>query len=348
MHQRLIETVGRLAGHAPSDLRVEDRPPLDHQSNRLYDAWVDGRRLLVKEYLKPEEFSTGPIREHRALELLAPFDVAPQPVGVVVEHGSDSGPLVVYEYLDGEMWDRRKPSEGELEALADIWLTVHTVSPTVDWEARGANRSMAVRYARFRDRLLAFREWTEAVFSSGSSAALRCLEVLDRRWPEVEELDALGQQAMRRCFCLTDTRFANVIQRPDGRLGLVDWEDSGLRDPAGEINDLMNHPNQEDLLSPEDWQAFLKPYLTIQAPRDPGLFRRAELYAANYPMFWLSVLCQEGLRRAEQGRLPGWTINGLPPNGRLRRYMARALAWPDPDFSQKLEEVDGLTFFPDA
>jgi len=30
------------------------------------------------------------------------------------------------------------------------------------------------------------------------------------------------------CFCRSDARFANVIARPDGRLGLVDWEDSGF------------------------------------------------------------------------------------------------------------------------
>ncbi len=109
MQQRLIETVARLGGYAPAELRVELRTPLEHQSNRLYDARAGGRHLLVKEYLKPEEFSTAPLHEHRALELLAPFDVAPRPVGVALEHGPDVGPVVVYEYLDGEMWDRRTP-----------------------------------------------------------------------------------------------------------------------------------------------------------------------------------------------------------------------------------------------
>ena len=99
----MIETVARLGGYAPSELRVELRTPLEHQSNRLYDAWAGGRHLLVKEYLKLEEFSTAPLHEHRALELLAPLDVAPQPVGVDLESGPDVGPVVVYEYLHGEM-----------------------------------------------------------------------------------------------------------------------------------------------------------------------------------------------------------------------------------------------------
>jgi hypothetical protein len=33
------------------------------------------------------------------------------------------------------------------------------------------------------------------------------------------------------CFCRSDARFANVIARRDGRVGLVDWEDSACATP---------------------------------------------------------------------------------------------------------------------
>jgi aminoglycoside phosphotransferase (APT) family kinase protein len=346
MHQRLIETVARLGGYVPSELRVELRTPLEHQSNRLYEAWADGRRLIVKEYLKPEEFATGPLHEHRALTLLAPLDVAPRPVGVDLEHSVERGPIVVYEYLDGEMWDRRRPSADELRQLAEVWLTVHSVSPDVDWEARGTNRSVATRYARFRERFLAFGAWTEAAHPAGRAAAARCLDTLARRWPEVAELDDLYERPLRRCFSQADSRFANVIQRPDGRIGLVDWEDGGLHDPAREVMGLLSHPNQEDLLSDDEWQELVGPYLASMTPRDPLLPHRIAIYRAIYPMFWLSVLFQEGVRRAEEGRLTGWTINGLPANVRLRRYLARALAWPEADFRSQLADLADLRFFP--
>ena len=64
MQERLVEIVARLSGYAPSELRVDVRTPLEHQSNRLYDARVGERHLLVKEYLKAEEFSTAPLYEH--------------------------------------------------------------------------------------------------------------------------------------------------------------------------------------------------------------------------------------------------------------------------------------------
>jgi len=281
------------------------------------------------------------------LELLAPLDVAPRPVGVDEDHGPERGPIVVYEYLEGEMWGRRTPSADELRALAEVWLTIDSVSAQVDWHARGTNRTVAERYARFSDRLHAFWAWTESAFPAGTPAALLCLDVLDRRWPAVHELDAIGEQGMRRSFGPADTRFANVIRRPDGRIGLVDWEDGGLTDPARDVPGLLSHPDQEDLLTPVEWLACLEPYLAVMTPRDPLLPRRIELYLAIDPLFWLSVLVvQEGLRRAESGTLEGWTINGLPANERLRRYLARALAWPDQHFEPALDAVAGLTFFP--
>ena len=76
--------------------------------------------------------------------------------------------------------------------------------------------------------------------------------------------------------------------------------------------------------------------------------RRIELYLASYPIYWLASLFVAGLRRAENGTLAGWTVNGLPANIRLRRYLARALAWPDSDVAGQLDGLGDLTFFPDG
>ena len=88
---------------------------------------------------------------------------------------------------------------------------------------------------------------------------------------------------------------------------MVDWEDSGLRDPVREMGDLLYSPNQEDLLSPEEWQAFLTPYLAVQAARDPMLPRRIDLYRVMHPIFWLAWLFREGVHRAQRVR---WWAGG--------------------------------------
>ena len=145
-------------------------------------------------------------------------------------------------------------------------------------------------------------------------------------------------------FCRSDARFANVIARPDGRVGLVDWEDSGLRDPALELVDLLHHPNQEDLLDAEGWQPFLDHYLPSRSA-DTGFGERLRGYLALFPVFWLGVLLTEGMRRSASGALQGWLVNDLEPNQRLRRYVARSLAWPAIDPTNRLSDVADVTFF---
>jgi hypothetical protein len=128
---------------------------------------------------------------------------------------------------------------------------------------------------------------------------------------------------------------------------MVDWEDSGLRDPAKDLADFTTHAEQEDLLAPLDLRAFLDPYLAARAPLDPLLPRRYALYLAAFPIFWLALLLAAGVHRATTGALNRWQVNDMPPNQRLRRYLARAIAWPSDDFSAILAALEALQFFPD-
>jgi hypothetical protein len=61
---------------------------------------------------------------------------------------------------------------------------------------------------------------------------------------------------------------------------------------------------------------------------------------------WLSAMFREGMRRAESGELATWRIDEMSPNLRLRRYLARALVWPNNETAQELAELDGLDLFP--
>jgi thiamine kinase-like enzyme len=128
-------------------------------------------------------------------------------------------------------------------------------------------------------------------------------------------------------------------------LGLIDWEDSGLRDPARDLADLITHPNQEDLLHRNDWQAFLTPYLARRGQLDATIQARLHLYLAIFPIFWLAILLEHGIQKARKGTVSGWHTNRLPTNERLRRYLARAQAWPDMDFHQQLAALESIEFF---
>lgn len=336
----LLERMVALAtGFPPSKTRIALRQPLTIQSNRLYDVWVEGRHLIAKEFLKPDELDTAPTREFSALQRVAALDIAPQPVF----YDAALGPVVVYEYLEGEMWDRRVPAGDDLVKLAQLWIRLHALPTEGLWIAHGSEQSPAEIVARFRRGFTGMVEWYTHHFPAGAQAARLCLEILERRLHLVEKFE---QHRPVLCFCRSDARFANVIARPDGRLGMVDWEDSGLRDPARDLADLVTHANQEDLMDWAGWQPFLTEYLFQRSRHDPGLEERLHLYLAYFPLFWLLICIQSGIRRAEAGTISGWTINDLPANLRLRRYLARAAAWPKLEFKDELATFADVRFFP--
>jgi Ser/Thr protein kinase RdoA (MazF antagonist) len=341
--ERLQQLVAEVTGLAPAATNVAIRPPLLSQSNRLYEAWAGERHLIVKVYLKPEEFHDAPVREFKALQLLAPLDVAPQPL-FYQPPSALAGPLVIYDYMPGQMWDRDRPTAADLSRLAGLWLRLNEITSDQLWRSR-APRTPSQAVANFQRRFERYAAWVEAEFRPGRQASDLCQALLENSQNVAAQLAGYSPALY---FCRSDPRFANVIRRPDGRLGLVDWEDCGLRDPAQELADLLTHPNQEDLLTWSEWQTFIQPYTEVRTKTDPELLDRLQLYLALFPVFWLSLLLERGIERTRAGSISRWSIEGLPANQKLRRYLARASAWPALGFAEALEKLERVHFFPES
>ena len=329
-----------------SDIRLRPLAPLEHQSNHLYEARAGGVVHMVKEFRKPDELYDAPAREYFAMEALAPREIAPRPVAYVRagQLGPGQWPIVVYQRLEGEMWDRRAPTPADMQALARLWLVVHDVpvagAPRARGVADGAGRLLdrlphiLQRYADWaRESAPACRPTAEALAIAGARAEAAAAEL--RRLP------------VRELYCRSDARFSNVIVRPDGRLGMVDWEDCGAGDPAQFVADLRIGPNQEDLISPEAWQAFSGLYLGALGRRDPSLARRVALYELLAVMLWLGLMVERVLAEAAAGPVRRWAMNTMPANERGRRFLARALAWPEGDFEAALARIAVYRLFPE-
>ncbi len=326
-----------------SEIWFRHRPRLDFQSNNLFDAGNGSQRIILKEYLKPEEFDESPVREFRALELLSHLELAPQP-RAFYPHCADRGPVVVYDYMYGQMWDRRIPTAEELGKLAEIWIQTNEVRRDDLWLSRGQERPILQIWRGVRRQLQEYFDWVESDFEPARRVVELCTTLCENR---MEVAADLSNFKVPLCFCRADPRFANIIARPGGRLGMVDWEDSGLHDPAIELADTMTHPNQEDLLSPTQWRAFLDPYLEYRRHSDRTIDRRFHLYLGLFPVWWLSILLGEGLRRAKTGELRVWRIHDMEPNRKIRRYLARALAWPSYNVEPEIDDLTDVRFFPD-
>ncbi len=339
INPQVMAAAVQATGLPAEKLRLALRSPLDAQSNNLYDLRVDDRYLIVKEFLKPNELLDAPAREHSALLKLVPHDIAPQPVF----YDAAVGPVVVYEFMQGEMWDRCLPSAAKLAELAGLWLYLHSLPTNGLWLSRGQETPLAETGLGLERLLEQYAVWASTDFPQGRRGVSFFPQIIDRGRRVVADLT---QCIPELCFCRSDARFANVIDRPTGRLGLIDWEDAGLRDPARGLGTLLTHPNQEDLLDEVAWQPFLAPYLAGREPQDPTIRQRLDLYLGIFPLFWLAILLNAGVDRAKAGTLGGWAINDLPKNEQLRRYVARSLAWPDGDFNEVLGDLANVSFFP--
>lgn len=321
---------------------IQERTPLNFQSNQLFDVWHNGRHYIAKHYLKTDELNDAPFREFGALNLLAPMDVAPQPVF----YDPALGPVVIYEFLNGTMWDRTAPTAVQLQQLADLWLTLNNLPPDDLWLSRGMEHTLQDVSAMFHSYLQNYEAWAAEHFLSGLAGVPHCWALLERLPAILDSFAQLPEPTL--LFCRADPRFANVIQRRDGRLALVDWEDCGLRDPARDVADLLTHPNQEDLLTDEEWAAFLRPYSTERCKTDPHFNQRVHHYLAIFPIFYLLLLLQTGVSRAKAGKpLKEWQPNRIPVNIQLWRYLARAQTWPAKPTATDLAPLAKLNFFPD-
>lgn len=330
--------IAQAVGLPVTQIQVRERPALAIQSNRLYDVWVRNRHLIVKQFLRTATEPLAPVREFDALCRLAPFDIAPQPV----YYDPQVAAVVVYEYLDGVMWDRTRPRPAQLAQLAQVWSTMATINPAGLVEANGFG-SLAILLARIQKAFTNYAHWSQQFFPAGEAAAALCLDLLG---PLAELVEALNTRLPVLGFCRLDGRFANVIQRPDGRVGMVDWEDSGLGDPAFALADMMIHVNQEDLLAWDEWMAAFAEYLQMMAARDNDFRGRVHLYHALIPAWWLAILLPIGQQKSEASLFSQWQINGLSANLRLRRLLARGRAWPDMNLERQLSQLSEIFFFP--
>jgi aminoglycoside phosphotransferase (APT) family kinase protein len=340
MEEAIAAAAARELGTSAASLRVALRPASTHQSNTLYDVWRDEQHLIAKEFTTrdPEE---GARREFDSLQLLIPLDLAPRPISLIAAT-EDHGPVVLYEYIEGVMWDRCSPEPGELRKLADAYIKIGELPREGLWVAANADIPLSYREVDFRKTFEGYGHWAKA-FPPAHLASELCIRALDRLHPNVVKL-AAAWPPLR--FCQTDARFANFVQRPNGSLAFIDWEDAGLRDPARQLADLMMHANQEDLVSHAEWASFLDPYYAALKPSDPDLPDRMHTALPLFALFWLGIIIGRNVERLKHGGPADSAVNELDVNLRLRRYLARALAWPDLNFSRRLDQLGDLQFFP--
>lgn len=168
--------VARVIGRTALDNEITIRPATPHQSNRLHDVQVEGKHLIAKEYLMTADRPDAPRHEYEVLRRLEALHLAPEPVFF----DPTVGLVVVYGYMEGQMWDRRVPSAAELRALAELWLKFHSMDTDGLWLAAGQTRPWSDIDARLHGPFEEYDLWAEHGSSQVRDASRLCLEALDR------------------------------------------------------------------------------------------------------------------------------------------------------------------------
>lgn len=266
-------------------------------NNRLYCARRQGQMLAVKFTMRDDRDRAG--REWTALHILAEAELSIAPQPLLIDRERYTWPVVVQSWIDGEPLQGPPHADADWQAILAHLRTVHAL--TADKIRRPLPTT--VLYASTAKEACAAIDWQLNLLPSAErppQLVALCADLHRCRFPSWD--------APTLTLCRADPNMRNFIRR-EGAWASVDWEYSGLGDPAFEIADLIAHIAHLDV--PEDrWHWFVDQYVGGQ--QAVPLRVRIETYLPLLLVWW-TVRIARYLRETDRGldqRLvapePGW------------------------------------------
>jgi len=217
--------------------------------NQVYRVTGRGLDLVVKRFhsgFGPLRFPNLPESEAAALAHLAPSGAVPAPLGYWPPAPGES-PVLVYRYVEGQLWQRGAGAVGR--ALAAI----HALPPP----------SPPHPFRALDDEAEAMLEEGELLLPGLADRGR--VKDLEASAPTPVPLPSAPQPVVVHSDCGP----GNLIQRPDGRVTVIDWQCCGLGDPAEDLYAFLSPAFQvlsgRAVLTAEEKGAFLAAYATPAA-----------------------------------------------------------------------------------
>jgi aminoglycoside phosphotransferase (APT) family kinase protein len=285
-------------------------------NNLLYRACGPPGELAVKFTLRDRRKRAE--REYSALLALhqAGSVLAPRPV--LLETERYALPVVVQEWLAGEVNPEPPEDDAGWTRLLEHYAAIHTLRP----EATPVQlRKAVVNFASARQGVITVQRMAACLPEQGRPAGvIRCLRGLEAarfpHWPPPAP-----------ALCRVDANILNFVRRP-GPWASVDWENSGWGDPAFEIADLLSHPAYLDV--PAGRKAWIVDCYCRLAGQ-PGATRRIQVYYAIMLAWWVARLARylyevpRGLDPRLVERSPDWEADMRTKLGRYEELAIQAL-----------------------
>jgi aminoglycoside phosphotransferase (APT) family kinase protein len=264
-------------GEAASGVR------LLRDGHHVFTMRLGHEEVVAKLY--PSQARAEPEREWQALCSFQSLRLSPRPLSF---HPADDLPAVLMECVPGTPVDALALSDTQLAAIGAAHVALRQMQHRSPW--RHATNHPAVVLRRACDNCEHFdpaelKERSESVEVAWSLA---------RRWLATGDAQAVGRPP-RQVLCRGDTNLVNYLFAGD-RLWLVDFEDSGLNDPAFELADMAEHLNARPVAEAM-WER-MADALRLR-PADRLRCRHGRRLAA---IFWLTILVGREIRGRTRGR----------------------------------------------
>ncbi|MFI6324799.1 phosphotransferase family protein [Nonomuraea sp. NPDC050556] len=194
--------------------------------------------IVIKRYRSWDR--REPHREWRALSVLAEYapGLAPTPVRADVD---GDPPMIVMSRMPGTPLRGTTMTEEQTVALAEALTKVHSAVPT---EVVRTIQPAAWGPAAAVDKA---RLWAEKQPDLGTDPRVADAYALGTAWLASADPDHLTTNPMPPTLGSSDNNSANYLwNAAEGRVHIVDWEDSGQSDRAFEIAELIEHISHID------------------------------------------------------------------------------------------------------
>lgn len=246
-------------------------------NNLVYRASNSIIDVAVKFCVRDERNRAG--REYGALLALreAGLILAPRPL--LLEQRHYSQPVVVQEWLNGEVKSAPPGTDKGWMLLVQHYLSIHTLTP-----------GMTTR--QLPNALLNAVSVEAGKYLVANQLQLLPLEVYPKGLRKLIERFTAWKVPVwptpRISLCRVDANITNFVQYTDYWRSL-DWENSGWGDPAFEIADLMSHPAYLGV-SATRWAWVINMYARLAG--DAGVAERIQAYYVVMLVFWVVRLAR--------------------------------------------------------
>ncbi len=189
----------------------------------------------------------------------------------------DNGcPVIVMSRLPGDSLGASPLTPNQVAAVGEAMGTMYRAVPQEHLD------ELTDRISGPAEMIGELRSWCRQPHNSQSALVQRALTV-GSRWVEDPDVDALMCPTADRVFTQGDGNLGNLIW--DGlRCSVVDFEDSGISDPAYEVADLLEHVSVwlRDLIDEDQLVAHLG--------FSPAQLGRLTQFRRLMALFWLLML----------------------------------------------------------